>query len=103
MALSSKKKNSFLSQVLQHEELVNELKEFHQKKFEKTFGKCLLFGKFSYYTCIQPYEYPIFDRHVYRAYRFIQNLDESACHLSNQKDLNYFMKSIVLFLMIWLG
>jgi hypothetical protein len=91
MALSSKKENSFLSQVLQHEELVNELKkEFNQKKFEKTFGKMSAVWQIFLLHIIQPYEYPIFDRYVYRAYRFIQNLDEQRLPSSQSERLKLF-------------
>ena len=89
--LSTKKENSFLSQALQHEELINELKkEFDQKKFEKTFGKMSAVWQIFLLHIIQPNECPIFDKYVYRAFRFIQNLDEKRLPSNQSERLKIF-------------
>ncbi len=50
MVLSTKKEQSFLSQVLQRGELICELKEhFDQDKFEEYLARCLRFGKYFCY------------------------------------------------------
>jgi hypothetical protein len=91
MVLSSKKENSFLSQVLQHEELINELKkEFSQKKFDKVFGKMSAVWQIFLLHIMYPYEYPIFDRYVYRAYKCIQNLDEKGLPSKQSEKLKIF-------------
>ena len=91
MALTSKKESSFLSLVLQNEESVNELKnDFHQKKFEKLFGKMSAVWQIFLLHIIKPYEYPMFDRHVYRAYRIIQNLDEKRLPSNQSERLKLF-------------
>lgn len=91
MNLSSKKETSFINQVLQHEKLVDELKsEFKYEKFENTFGTMPAIWQIFLLHIIQPCEYPIFDQHVYRAFRFIQNQDEKELPATRQAKLNVF-------------
>ena len=89
--LNTKKENSFLSRVLQHHELINELKkEFDQKKFEKTFEKMSAVWQIFLLHIIQPYQCPMFDKHVYRAFRYVQNLDEKRLPASQSERLKIF-------------
>src|ERR1700690_2761032 len=89
--LNSKKEKSFLSHVLQHDELINELKkEFDQKKFEKTFGKMSAVWQIFLLHILQPYDCPMFDKHVYRAFRFIQNLEKKRLPASQSERLKIF-------------
>lgn len=98
MNLSSKKEVSFLNQVLQHEELVNELKgEFENEKFENTFGRMSAIWQIFLLHIIQPSKYPIFDQHVYRAFRFIQNQDEKSLPFTRTAKLKVFYKEYLPF------
>jgi hypothetical protein len=98
MNLRSKKEMSFLNQVLQHEELVHGLKsKFDYEKFENTFGKMSAVWQIFLLHIIQPSEYPIFDQHVYRAYRFIQNQDEKDLPFTRTAKLSVFYKEYLPF------
>jgi hypothetical protein len=89
--LNSKKEKSFLSHVLQHDELINELKKkFDQKKFEKTFGKMSAVWQIFLLHILQPYDCPMFDKHVYRAFRFIQKLEKKRLPSSQSERLTIF-------------
>lgn len=98
MNLSSKKELSFLNQVLQHEEVVHELKsEFDYEKFESTFGEMSAVSQIFLLHIIQPSEYPIFDQHVYQAYRFIQNQDEKTLPFTRTAKMSVFYKEYLPF------
>ena len=89
--ISTKKDRSFLSQLLQHQELLNELKkEFDQKTFEKNFGKMSAVLQIFLLHILQPSEYPVFDKYVYRAFRFIQNKEEKRLPSDQAKRLKIF-------------
>ena len=89
--LSSKKEKSYLSHVLQHDELINELKKkFDQKKFEKNFGKMSAVWQIFLLHILQPYDCPMFDKHVYRAFRFLQNLKKEPLPSHQSERLKIF-------------
>ena len=91
MNLSNKKEQSFLTQVLQHEELISELKrEFDQDKFENTFREMSTVWQIFLLHIIKPSNCPIFDQNVYRAFRFIQNQDEKELPFAQKAKLNIF-------------
>jgi hypothetical protein len=91
MNLSIKKEHSFLNQILQQEELIYELKrDFDQDKFEKSFGKISAIWQIFLLHIIKPSYCPIFDQHVYRAFRFIQNQDEKPLPSAQTAKLKIF-------------
>ena len=91
MNLSAKKDQSFLNQILKHEDLIYELKkEFDMEKFENTFGKMSAIWQIFLLHIIKPSNCPIFDQHVYRAFRFIQNLDEEELPSTRTAKLKIF-------------
>jgi hypothetical protein len=93
MNLSTKKENSFLTQVLHHNELVYTLKkEFDTDKFQITFGKMSAIWQIFLLHILQPSTCPIFDQHVYRAFRFIQYQDDKVLPFTRSAKLNVFQK-----------
>lgn len=104
MNLSLKKEQSFLNQILQHEELIYELKkDFDQDKFEKSFGKISAVWQIFLLHIISPSYCPIFDQHVYRAFMFIQNQDEKALPFVQTAKLKIFHEQYLPFFLDMLG
>ncbi|MEO8820620.1 MAG: hypothetical protein ABI267_03650 [Ginsengibacter sp.] len=98
MNLSSKKGQSFLNQILQHQELIYELKKnFDQDKFEKSFGKISAVWQIFLLHIIRPSSCPIFDQHVYRAFMFIQNQDEKTLPFVQTAKLKIFYEQYLPF------
>ncbi len=94
MNFSGKKEQSLLSQVLEHEELIHELKrEFDQAKFDSTFGRMSAIWQIFLLHIIKPSTWPIFDQHVYRAFMFIQHQeDEKPLPFAQKSKLEIFHK-----------
>lgn len=73
MNLSSKKESSFINKILQHKDLINQLKqEFDKDKFQKSFGGISAIWQTFLLHILQPDTCPIFDQHVYRAFQYIK-------------------------------
>jgi hypothetical protein len=88
---NSKKERSMLSEFLQHDELINELKkEFDQRKFQKTFGKIPAVWQIFLLHILQPSVYPVFDKNVYRAYRIIENLEAKRLAANQEERIKIF-------------
>jgi hypothetical protein len=93
MNLSAKKDQSFLNQILQHEILIQQLRlEFDEGRFDETFGKMSAIWQLYLRHIIQPSVYPIFDQHVYRAYRFIQQQEDKDLPFTRTTKLGAFYK-----------
>jgi len=89
--LNTKKERSILSEFLQHDELINELKKtFDQKKFQKTFGKIPAVWQIFLLHILQPAVYPVFDKNVYRAYRVVENLEVKRLPANQEERLKIF-------------
>ena len=54
--------------------------------------KCLQFGKSFLLHIIKPSDCPIFDQHVYRAFRFIQYQDDKLLRFTRTARINVFYK-----------
>ena len=91
MKLSIKKEQSFLSHVLEHEDIIHELKrQFDQKKFDDTFEEMSAVWQIFLLHIITPSNCPIFDQHVYRAFMFIQHQDEKPLPFTQKSKLKIF-------------
>ena len=84
MTLSGKK-NVTVSLVINNLKLVNRLKKnFNMDLFSKTFLRMGAIWKIFLLHAIQPSEFPIYDQHVYRAFKFIKNKTTEEIPASNK-------------------
>jgi len=78
MKLSGKKETS-LKKVISNIDVINRLKQnFTQREFEQNFGDMPAIWKIFLLHIITPEDCPIFDQHVYRAYRSIMDLSDAS-------------------------
>jgi len=76
MNLSTKKQGTY-NRISMNLETVNELRQrFDEDKFTAKFGWLTPIWKIFLRHVIQPSEAPIFDQHVYRAYRYIHRQEK---------------------------
>lgn len=76
MNLSSKKQIGF-NKIAQQLDVINRLKlDFNEDLFESHFGKMTTVWKIFLRHVIDPERNPIFDQHVYRAYRYLHRQDK---------------------------
>ena len=81
MALSELKKNSLNKKVVKKIEVINNLKiNFNESIFYTEFGKVSAIWQIFLKHIIAPSEYPIFDMHVYRAFKYLQT-EKKDVHL----------------------
>ena len=86
MRLSSNKEIR-VNKIVLHIDVINNLKKhgFDPIIFDQYFSDMTLIWKIFLIHIICPDEYPIFDQHVYRAYRFINNLPAEPLPESKDK------------------
>jgi hypothetical protein len=92
MRLSGNKETAF-NNIVQHIDVINDLKQngFTPDVFEQYFGNTATIWKIFLMHIICPSEYPIFDQHVYRAFRFINSLpNEDLPENKIEKSKKYF-------------
>lgn len=79
MTLSGKKTEAFEQKILTKIGVVNELKKaWDERLFENEFSGLTTIWKVFLMHIIQPAQYPIFDQHVFRAFKFITNQTPDA-------------------------
>ena len=80
MNLSSQKWKSW-DRIALRLDVINELRlRFDQRAFEEAFSEVSLIWKIYLLHICRPAEHPIFDQHVYRAYRYIRRQDKELTH-----------------------
>lgn len=97
--VNTKKERGFLSHVLQHDDTVNNLKkQFEKKKFDKTFDKIPATWEIFLMHILQPTVVPLFDKHVYRAFKKLKDVylkglpekDDDLLKLFNESYMPFF-------------
>jgi hypothetical protein len=79
MKLSGKKDTALKEKILSKHEIINQLKRnWNTNIFDKTFSDLSAIWKIFLMHIIQPNEYPIFDQHVFRAFKYISEQDKDA-------------------------
>lgn len=79
MTLSSLKVRSLENQILNNLDIVNKLKvEFDNQIFIKEFGNVSAIWQIFLKHIIMPSEYPIFDMHVYRSFKYFEVQEKNA-------------------------
>ena len=79
MPLSERKSISFEVKILSKLSVINQLKAvWESQMFNKEFEEISTVWKIFLLHIIRPEDYPIFDQHVYRAYKYIVDQTENA-------------------------
>ncbi len=99
MPLSDKKANSFEQKILNKVSIINELKiKWNQSLFNQEFEEISTVWKIFLLHIIQPEKYPIFDQHVYRAFKYItEQVNSAELPYYNKTKLNIYYKEYLPF------
>ena len=99
MPLSCKKEKSFQEKILVKLFIINQLKtQWDEKIFNQEFDSLSAVWKIFLSHIIHPEQYPIFDQHVYRAYKYIvDQVNESELPFYNKTKLKIYYKDYLPF------
>ncbi len=94
MRLSGKKDTSLKEKILSKHKIINQLKyDWDENFFDTTFSDLSAIWKIFLMHIIQPYEYPIFDQHVFRAFMYItKQVKDSSLPYSNSEKIKIYHK-----------